>query len=174
MSSENRPAAEGGKDRGSLSDRLRHELKTFGLTALFFLCWIGALLFVKHLLLEEYGIRFDRLSVAFVGALILSKVVLVLELVPLGSWVESKPAWVDVILRTVLYSLGVALVMLLEKGFEGRHEFGGFVPSLQAVFEHTDIQHVRFTVLSGRGRSAQALLRTAAPHAQGTLKLSIK
>ena len=32
--------------------------------------------------------------------------------------------------------------MLIEKGFEGRHEYGGFEPSLKAVFQHADIPHV--------------------------------
>ena len=33
-------------------------------------------------------------------------------------------------------------MLLLEKGFEGRHEFGGFWPSLAAVFRNADINHV--------------------------------
>jgi hypothetical protein len=36
----------------------------------------------------------------------------------------------------------VVLVLLLEKGFEGRHEYGGFGNSLAAVFQHADIHHV--------------------------------
>jgi hypothetical protein len=80
--------------------------------------------------------------VVVVGALVLSKVVLVLEHVSLGAWVRARPAWVDVVLRTVLYSLGVAMVLVLEKGFEGRHEHGGFGPSLMAVFQHADVHHV--------------------------------
>jgi hypothetical protein len=50
--------------------------------------------------------------------------------------------WVDILLRTAMYTLGVMVVLLLEKGFEGRHEYGGFGASLQAVFQHADIYHV--------------------------------
>jgi hypothetical protein len=32
--------------------------------------------------------------------------------------------------------------MILEKGFEGRRDYGGFVPALQQMFELTDIHHV--------------------------------
>jgi hypothetical protein len=79
---------------------------------------------------------------ALIGALVLSKVVLVLEHVPLGEWIRRQPAWVDVALRTILYALGVLVVLLLEKGFEGRHEYGGVGPSLAAVFQHADVYHV--------------------------------
>ena len=76
------------------------------------------------------------------GALVLSKVVLVLENVPLGAWVRRRPAWVGVVLRTVLYTAGVAVVLILEKGLENRHADGGFVPAVQHLFRQTDIYHV--------------------------------
>jgi hypothetical protein len=74
--------------------------------------------------------------------LILAKVVMVQEYVPLGAWVRERPAWVDVMVRTALYSFGVIVVLLLEKGFEGRHEYGSFGLSLAAVFQHEDINHI--------------------------------
>ena len=55
---------------------------------------------------------------------------------------RTQPAVFDVILRTALYSLGVLIVLLLEKAFDGRHEYGGFGPALMAVFKHADISHV--------------------------------
>jgi hypothetical protein len=122
--------------------KLRNEIKAVALTALYFGMWIGALVFLKELVLTEYRIEFHRLSVALVGALILAKVVLVLEHVPLGAWVRTQPALVDVILRTALYAFGLLAVLLLEKVFEGRHEHGGFGPSLVSVFQHVEVHHV--------------------------------
>jgi len=126
----------------SFQQKLKHEIKAIGIAALYFGCWIAALLLLKSLVLAEYQIVFDGWSVAVVGALILSKVVLVLEHVSLGSWVRARPAWVDVILRTAVYSLGVAVVLVLEKGFEGRHEHGGFGPALRYLFQQADVHHV--------------------------------
>lgn len=40
------------------------------------------------------------------------------------------------------YIFGVFVVLLLEKGFEGRHEHGGFTAALTSVFESADIYHV--------------------------------
>jgi hypothetical protein len=122
--------------------KLEEEVKSVAWAALYFATWIGTLIVLKELVLAEYRIAFYGLSMAVVGALVLAKVVLVLEHVPLGEWIRTRPALVDVILRTILYALGLVVVLLLEKGFEGRHEYGGFVPSLMAVFQHTDIHHV--------------------------------
>jgi hypothetical protein len=125
-----------------LPQKLMHEVKAVGIAALYFGCWIGALVVLKQLVLAEYEIHFRGMSKALLGALVLSKVVLVLEHVPLGTWVRARPAWVDVMLRTVLYALGVLLVLLIEKAFEARHEYGGFGPSLSAVFQHAEVHHV--------------------------------
>jgi hypothetical protein len=126
----------------SFQQKLTDEIKAIGIAALYFGCWLAALLLLKSLVLAEYRIAFHGWSLAVVGALILSKVVLVLEHVSLGAWVRARPAWVEVVLRTVIYSLGVAVVLLLEKGFESRHEYGGFGPALQQLFQKADVHHV--------------------------------
>lgn len=122
--------------------KLGQELKTIGLVTLYFGIWLAALLTIKRLILEEYQIQVSDMSMALVGALVMSKVVLVLEHVSLGRWVRNQPAWVDVLLRTAFYILGVVFVLLLEKSFEGRHEYGSFASSLSAVFQHDNIYHV--------------------------------
>ena len=86
----------------SFKQKLKDEIKDFGIAALYFGCWIGALLLLKSLILAEYQIAFHRWSAAVVGALVLFKVVLVLEHASLGARVRARPAWVDVVLRTVI------------------------------------------------------------------------
>jgi len=121
---------------------LKEEVKAVGIAALYFGCWIGALVLLKSLILAEYKIAFHGWSAVVVGALVLSKVVLVLEHVSLGAWVRARPAWMDVFLRTVMYTLGVAIVLVLEKGFEGRHEYGGLGPALRHLFQQEDVHHL--------------------------------
>jgi hypothetical protein len=135
-------AANGPKKTSSLSRSLKAEFKSLGLMMLYFACWLVPLVAIKNLLLEEYSISVTHMSTAIVGALILSKVVLVLEHVSLGTWIARQPAWVDVVLRTLLYSVGVLMVLLLEKAFEGRDEHGGILSALGAVFKHPDLNHV--------------------------------
>jgi hypothetical protein len=126
----------------SFKQKLKHEIKTVGLVTLYFGCWLAVLLLIKQLVLAEYQIQFHAMTRALVGALILAKVVIVLEHVSLGAWVKQQPAWIDVLLRTVLYTSGVLAVLVLEKGLEGRHEYGGFIQSISTVWAHEDIYHL--------------------------------
>jgi hypothetical protein len=126
----------------SIQDKLKHELKAIILVTLFFAVWLGIFMGLKILLLEDYHIQFGGFSMVLIGALILAKVVLILEHVSLGTWLRDKPVLVDVLLRTILYAFGTFVVMLLEKTFESRHEQGGFGPALMNVFQHRDMPHV--------------------------------
>jgi hypothetical protein len=126
----------------SIQDKLKHELKAIILVTLFFAVWLGIFMGLKILLLEDYHIQFGGFSMVLIGALILAKVVLILEHVSLGAWLRDKPVLVDVLLRTILYAFGTFVVMLLEKTFESRHEQGGFGPALMNVFQHRDMPHV--------------------------------
>jgi hypothetical protein len=110
--------------------KLKNELKSIGIASLYFLFWFCILMLIKVLLLQEYHIRFYGISTAVVAALVVAKVILVMEHIPLGSWIQKQPAYVDVILRTIL------------KAFEGRDEYGGFWSSLEQVFNHADFYHV--------------------------------
>jgi hypothetical protein len=125
-----------------MPEKLKHELKSLGISFLYFTVWIGGLILIKKLVLEEYHIQFRGWSAALLGALILAKVVLLMEPISLGRWVKAAPAWVGVLLRTLLYSFGVLVVLLLEKGLEGRHEYGGFLAAVKAQFQATRISHI--------------------------------
>ena len=116
----------------SLPARLRHELRAVALATLFFATWLAAFILLKKLILLEYRVDFSGFSKALIGALILSKVVLILEHVPLGAWVLARPAWVDLLLRTFPYSAGAAAVLAIEHGLRERHEHGGFVSAISA------------------------------------------
>ena len=126
----------------SIQDKLKHELKAVILVTLFFAAWLGVFMALKVIILEDYQIRFKDFSMVLIGALVLAKVVLILEHVSLGAWLRSQPVLVNVILRTLLYAVGTLVVMLLEKAFESRHEQGGFGSALMNVFQHRDMPHV--------------------------------
>lgn len=126
----------------SFTQGLKNEIKALLLATLYFGAWVGLLMVVKILILAEYQVTFNGWSMAAVGVLVLAKVVLILEHVSLGSWVRNQPAWLVVLLRTALYALGVFVVMLLEKAFEGRHEYGGFGNALSGVLQHADGPHL--------------------------------
>ena len=126
----------------NIAHKLKHEIEAVLLLTLYFGSWIGSLVLLKYMILAEYDIPYDGLPAVLLGALVLAKVVLILEYVPLGAWIKTCPAWIDTLLRTALYTSGVLVVLLLEKAFEGRHDHGGFSASFIALFQHADIKHI--------------------------------
>ena len=123
-------------------EKLKHEIKAIALVTLFFASWLGTLMVLKILILKDYQIGFGSISAVLIGALVLAKVVLILEHVPLGGWLKQQPVLMDVLLRTLLYAFGTFVVMLLEKAFESRNESGGFSAALMNIFNHRDMPHV--------------------------------
>jgi hypothetical protein len=132
---------------GNMRDKIVHELKVVSLVCLYFGSFVLLLALLKQLILEEYSVEARGLSVALIGALVLSKVVLVLEHVPISRWLKGRPVWMGLLFRTTLYALGVIIILLLEKAVSGRHEHGGFWPSLMSVFRHPDIYHVWYNAI---------------------------
>lgn len=126
----------------NLKEKLGEELREVGLVTAFFAVAFGVLMVLKELMLAEYDITISGFTTVLISALILAKVVVIMKHVKLGGWVERRPAFVGVCLRTLLYSFGVLIIMLLEKSFETRHEAGGFVPALKGVLWHSEIHHV--------------------------------
>jgi hypothetical protein len=131
----------------SATQKLKKELVAVMALTLYFGAWLGVLILLKYLVLAEYHIGFTKFSVALVGALVLAKVVLILEHVPLGAWVRRQPAWLDVVIRTLLYTFGVFVLLSLEKGIELRHEYGGFINALQAGYQNANVYHVWLNTL---------------------------
>ncbi len=121
-------------------EKLIEELKAVLYAWIYFLIWFAALMLMKVLLLEEYNIKPTGVSIVLVGSLVAAKAVIILQHVPLGT--KGKPVIVDILLRTILYLAGVAILMLLEHAFETRKEFGGFLNALKNLGKSADIYHV--------------------------------
>jgi hypothetical protein len=127
--------------------KLVNELKKLALITLYFAVWTGLIMLLKKLLLAQYGIHFNDMALALIGAVLLAKVVLLMEPIPMESWVPNHPAIVAVLLRTLMYVVGVLVVLTLEKAFEARHEFGGFVHALTKVYQHPEYPRVLFNTI---------------------------
>lgn len=125
-----------------LKHKLIEELKEVTVVTAYFAVSFSLLMLLKELTLAEYDITATGFTKVFISALILAKVVVILKHVNFGDWIARRPRWVIVMMRTILYSIGVFIVMLLEKSFESRHEVGGFVAALKGVLWHTEIHHV--------------------------------
>jgi hypothetical protein len=126
---------------------LTDELKLLvGVTVYFAACF-ALIMVLKQLLLAQYGIRFSGLATAMLVALVTAKVVIVLQKVPISRWLQHRPPFIDVLVRTAFYTVATMAALLLEKAFEARGEYGGFGAALAGVFEHRDVHQVWATII---------------------------
>ena len=54
----------------SIQEKLKHELKAIVMVTLLFAAWLGILMVLKILLLEDYRIRVGGFSMVMIGALL--------------------------------------------------------------------------------------------------------
>ncbi len=127
--------------------KIWREIRVILRTAAYFAIVFILMMVMKKLNLKDYDIEFSGMSQAIIGSLVMAKVIVLMELISLGSWVQRKPPIVDVILRTLLYTLGVLIVIVLEKAFEKRHVVEGFGNAISFVLQNRDIYHVWATTI---------------------------
>jgi len=126
---------------------LAEEIRTMLAATIYFAACFIVIMFLKQLLLAEYGIEFRGITTAIFVALVTAKVLIVLQKVPLSRWFHSQPPVFELIARTALYTFATMLALLLEKAFEAREESGGFIAAVGEVFEHRDISQVWATII---------------------------
>ena len=126
----------------SISNKIKQELKSVGLATLFFFSWFYLLTLLKSLVLAEYHISFNGLSIAFIGALIVAKVILVLEKFSFGPWERSLPGWGYILFRTSLYTIGIIMVLILEEAFKLRNVQGNILPNLIEEFRNRNVYQI--------------------------------
>jgi hypothetical protein len=131
----------------SLGDKLKHEVRSVLLTTSYFGAWFGALVGLKTLVLAEHQIELHGLTMALLGALLVAKVVLVLEHVPIGARIQRTAPWVDVVSRTGLYAAGTFVALSAERAFEARHAHGGFGKALAALVGGAEVHHLLATTI---------------------------
>jgi hypothetical protein len=131
---------------------VKREARSVLLTTAFFVLWIGPLFLIKVLLLAEYHPTGYGVGSAVVGVLLLAKVVVVLERVPLGrktpQGVSPRPAWVDVLLRTALYACGVVIALTVERGLRGVLWHDGFLNAIRTDVQTSGAHHIAANALA--------------------------
>ena len=93
---------------------LLHELRSVVPPTVFFFIGFNLILFTKRLILEEYLIQFAGFFIATMSALIVGKVVLVAEKMPLLRRFDHAPLAAPILFKTVVYTLLVFVARLLE------------------------------------------------------------
>jgi uncharacterized membrane protein len=118
---------------------LSHEIHAVLPPTIFFFVGFNLILFTKRLLLADYLIQFSGFFLATVSALVVGKTVLVADMMPFLRRFDNAPLAQPILFKTVVYSLLVSVVRLLEAfihyliqgGAVGR---GGFLDELLGSF----------------------------------------
>jgi hypothetical protein len=132
----------------TLLGQLKHELRQIGLVTLYFFLCFGVVLTLKKLLLASYQIEFYAMSATVVGALVAAKIVVVLDKTRAGTRFDAtRPLWLSVLYKTVVYSLVTAAVLGLERVFHAYREAGQLGQALTEVWMHRDRNEILAKVI---------------------------
>ena len=110
---------------------LREEARRTRPVFIFFFTLL-VLLIVK-LTLAQYSIDVSAVSRALLGAVMAAKVVLIFENTPLSWLFRQLPRIVDIVLKSLLYGIGVILLGFLERIVECERHAASFLLGLQAA-----------------------------------------
>ncbi|BCS96968.1 hypothetical protein DSLASN_26000 [Desulfoluna limicola] len=94
--------------------RIKREIIESIPTVMFFFIVFQLLAFTRALILKEYGIQVSTFVNATVGALIVGKVVLFADLLPLMNRFPNKPLLYNIVWKTCIYMVAAILVRYVE------------------------------------------------------------
>jgi hypothetical protein len=94
--------------------RLKHEILGAIPTVVFFFIAFQLLAFTRALILKEYGIQVSTFVNATIAALIVAKVVLISDLLPIINRFPQKPLIYNIVWKTFIYLVAALLVRYVE------------------------------------------------------------
>jgi hypothetical protein len=96
-------------------DKVKKEMIDVGLITLYFFTCFAIFMIIKKLVLFEYKISFYGWSTAVVGALIMGKVVFIIDKMPIHKWLKHLKPIYEILFKAIVYTLLVFIVSVLEK-----------------------------------------------------------
>lgn len=108
------PSAVGRHGPAGIAERVKHELRELLPPTLFFLVAFHILVASRALMLREYGVKVSAIAGATIAALLVGKVVLLVDMLPAVNRFPEKPLVYNVAWKTALYLVGALVVHYLE------------------------------------------------------------
>jgi len=100
-----------------------------------------------QLLLAGHQIEFNAVSKALFGALVLGKVMVILDKLPFMNLFGGQPAWIAIAFRTCVHLIGVSVVISCEKIVHLYREIGTWSAATTEFFATRDARHVLAQVI---------------------------
>ena len=124
--------------------RLKHEIAQAIPPAVFFFLAFQVIALTRELMLEQYGVRPGTFVAATVAALIVAKVVLVVDLLPFVNRFPEKPLIYNVVWKTAIYVVAALAVRYVEHLIPFIREQGSLVLANRHLLEKVVWPHFWF------------------------------
>lgn len=124
-----------------IGKKIKHELGELIPPTIFFFVAFQLLAFTQAMMLRQYGIQASAFVAASVGALIVAKVVLLADLLPIINRFPNKPLIYNVVWKTAVYFFAALLVRYLEHLFHFWREKGSVGAAHRELMEHVVWPH---------------------------------
>lgn len=125
----------------SASERIRQEVREIGLVTLYFLACFLLFLLLKKLVLAQYDLQIRVFQTALIGALVIAKVVVLLDKTSFGNRFRSGMLASHVFWRSFAYTAVVFVVTLAEHLFDLYREHGKLPTALSELWAARDFHH---------------------------------
>jgi fumarate reductase subunit D len=133
----------------------------------FFFIALMLIFVVIKLLALQYSIRFYAFARAAIGALVLGKVVLLMEMAERRRKASKLPRAIVVAVRTVVYAMVVIALEFGERLVRAWHQSGSLGEGLTIVKDHVDFYHFLALLILGCMVMAMYLALEEIRHAMG-------
>ncbi len=113
--------------------KLLHELVNYWLIVLYMALFFSVFTTYRRLLLAHYEIDYAEYGISVIRALVLAKVVLVAEGLRLGRGFEDKPLVIPTLYKTVLFTVCLAVFVVVEELVRGLLHGNGLAAAVDEV-----------------------------------------
>ncbi len=152
----------------SLVTKVKHEATLVALVTAYFAITFLFVGVVKMLFLAEFGVSVFDIAKPLLGALVVGKVVVLLDNTSLGDRFSRHSLWLDVLYKAAVYSSVVILVVFFEELWHHREEAESLRGIVKASFADANLSRFLGTSFSLYAIFVgYALLKAVADHFGG-------
>jgi len=119
----------------NLGHTLKHELRQLMPVILFFFVAFQLLALTERMMLEQYGIRVSVFLAATVAALVVAKVVLIADHLPVINRFPEKPLIYNVVWKTAIYFIASLAIRYVERLIDSWRHAGSLAEANRRLFD---------------------------------------
>ena len=120
---------------------LKHEIIEAIPPFIFFFVAFHLVAIIRGLMEQQYGIQAGTVMNATIAALIVAKVVLLADLLPIVNRFPDKPLVYNIVWKTLIYQAAAVLVGYLERLWDAYREAGSFAGANSHMIENVVWPH---------------------------------